>query len=231
MARRPSCAKPSAVFECTRAKGVVAHTGRGKKGRRVSPTQRWMRGPTWPRRRVAAVFACLVVSVSVGLLLAPIAGADVPDNDEYQFRFDETLGFPEFQSTTEATADGEPMTPGDAFGCPNNFDGQVHQMGATVWYRVKGTGRDIKLSATGFDTMMTVYATDGSDPPVDDNIIYCSDDVAEDDASSQITFPSDQGSRYLVQVGGCCDATPDSGNLTFLATSPPPNDARAAATP
>jgi hypothetical protein len=169
--------------------------------------------------------------MSALLMSASAAAAEPPGNDEYQAWFDETIGFSEFQSTAEATADGEPLAPGDPFGCRNSFDGMVHQMGATVWYRVKGTDRDITLTASGFDTMIAVYDSDGSDPPTDDNIITCNDDVASGDVSSRVQFPSSQGSRYLVQVGGCCDATPDSGDLTFVATSPPPNDARASAKP
>lgn len=71
-------------------------------------------------------------------------------------------------------------------------------IGATVWYRVEGTGEDVTLSTVGssFDTVIGVYTADSLTE------VACVDDTLETGLQATVTFPTDAGTEYLVQVGG-----------------------------
>ena len=75
-------------------------------------------------------------------------------------------------------------------------------MGKTVWYRIEGTGGPLTFDTSGsdFDTVVAVYEAGGDlSEPLD-----CVDDVFEESLTLQarVTWDTDRGRSYLVQVGG-----------------------------
>jgi hypothetical protein len=80
----------------------------------------------------------------------------------------------------------------------------------TVWYRLDGTGQAITIdtAGSGFDTVIAVYtkAADGSFEPLPD---ACVDDVPLDPIGrtlqAAVTFDTELGTTYYVQVGGFPD--------------------------
>lgn len=87
--------------------------------------------------------------------------------------------------------------------------------------------------------MLAVYDTDGTDngAPADGNNIACNNDIwdegnAQDDRASELVFPTQEGSDYLVQIGSCSSlpgTLPPTGGIEFIAYDTPPNDARSSA--
>jgi hypothetical protein len=97
-------------------------------------------------------------------------------------------------------------------------------MGATRWYDVTGTGRNMVLETDGaeVDTVMAVYGPLSSD-------FRCDDDNGAG-LNSRIEFNSRAGVSYAIQVGGIVTAgTPETGDFTLFVESAPANDARSAA--
>lgn len=96
-------------------------------------------------------------------------------------------------------------------------------LGKTLWYVLVGDGHTwtVDTAGSGFDTVLGVYRAD-LEP------VACVDDVfTDDDGSLQaaITFDTEPGATYLVQVGGYGffpdegDATADYGRLLMTVTS------------
>ena len=115
----------------------------------------------------------------------------------------------------------------------------AHEYGLVSRARLRrpADGRDAR---SGIDTVMAVYDTDGSgtngnDPPAEANLIGCDDDIADDivdERASEVTFDSEDGVDYLVQIGtctGCGSGRPDEGAVAFIAYDIPPNDDRGTA--
>src|SRR5215210_6227582 len=169
------------------------------------------------------------------LLLIPV-GAARADNDDFAQAKPLPLGVVDAGvSNAGATVQpGETLTAAgasDRNACVRNGDSTMFsQAGATVWWVITGTGRPITVTTTGssFDTHLGIFS-DGLD-----GTAYCQDGAP----TEAITFNSDAGSQYHIQVGGCvveqptgCTSGP-TGQIHVLATSPPPlNDARGAAAP
>ena len=124
-------------------------------------------------------------------------GGKVPANDAPDNAIAVEPGTTLNTITTGATL--EPEVPNET--CPEGFG---DQMGNTVWYSVTGTGEPITVDTTGsdFDTMVAVYRVDG-DSLVE---VACDDDVFDGGIGlsyqAVVTFATDAGETYLIQVGG-----------------------------
>jgi hypothetical protein len=176
------------------------------------------------RLRVLLIFGVLVLALFPGTALA------APDNDEFANAEFVNIGDSASGSNVDAGADGEPQ-PCDV------------AMEHTIWYRVTGTGGPVTLNTVGsdVDTVLAVYDTDGDDngPPTEDNEIDCNNDIwpdgdNQDDRSSELVFPTEDGVGYLVQIGncpGCGSGLPDTGGVEFVAFDTPANDDRGSAQP
>jgi hypothetical protein len=76
-------------------------------------------------------------------------------------------------------------------------------LGRTVWYTVVGTGEPVTVDTAGsdFDTVLAVYASDGSGLAQ----VACVDDVLIDGGGTlqaAVTFATEAGTTYFVQAGG-----------------------------
>jgi hypothetical protein len=166
------------------------------------------------------------------LLLIPAASASA-DNDDFADAKPLPLG------TTDATVSnvladvqpGETLTnAGDANhnACVRNMNPSTFsRAGSTMWWIVTGTGRPITVTTAGsdFDTHLGIFSG-----PLD------GDALCQDGAPTEaLTFGSEAGHPYRIQVGGCAVNQPNAcgngtGQIHVLATSPAPaNDARSAA--
>ena len=132
---------------------------------------------------------------------------------------------------------GEPLTgagPGLCSRINGTYTNELShglEMGATVWYTVTGTGGPITVAtdASNFDTVIAVYRPG---VPSQSTFIKCDDDSGPVTGTSELTFPSQSGVRYLVQVGGwdpAGAAPPRTGQLELQTAVTPSNDRRAAA--
>jgi hypothetical protein len=77
-------------------------------------------------------------------------------------------------------------------------------IGYTAWWTVEGTGGDVTVDTAGssFDTVLAVYTSDGEEGF---SQVGCVDDVFDgEDGTLQasLTFGTDAGATYFVQVGG-----------------------------
>jgi hypothetical protein len=181
--------------------------------------------------RVVLPFAA---ALALGLGVPSMASAAPPSNDNYQSAADlPTFTFASADTSEATVQSNEPVTPASGSHCPPN-----DTMGNTVWYKVTGSGVPITVNTfgSGFDTMLTVYATDGtgaasatSGPPSLANAGHCNNDAGSFTAGSRISFPTINGKVYLIQAGGWFDGTTaDSGTLQILATDAlPAGDDRA----
>jgi hypothetical protein len=94
-------------------------------------------------------------------------------------------------------------------------EGEIDQMGHTVWYTIEGTGTPLRFDTTGsnFDTMIAVYVMEG-DELVE---LACADDVFDEGISLQAVLEGDtvEGVTYWIQVGGWGAAfgLPEAGRL------------------
>lgn len=90
-------------------------------------------------------------------------------------------------------------------------------VGYTVWYRIVGTGGPITIDTAGsdYDTVIAVYTADGAGglTPLPNG---CVDDVPLDPIGrtlqAAVTFQSEAGVTYYVQIGGFPESFP-YGNL------------------
>ena len=173
------------------------------------------------RLRTPLIIAVLGLALSPGMAL----GAEPPNNDFAAAPLVPIFS-PASGTNVEATTEaGEPQ-PCDV------------TMAATIWYRITGTGGPVTLNTVGsdVDTVLAVYDTGGG-PPTDANAIDCNNDIwdggnAEDDRASEIVFPTQDGTEYLVQIGscsGCGGSLPATGGVDFIAFDPPDNDDRGSA--
>jgi hypothetical protein len=177
---------------------------------------------TRSRRRRRRSLAATVSALLCALVLAPAALA-VPTNDNQAapFNVDLTTGDPVTVDTTGATIEaGELLTVNGGGVCNPG----ARQMVATTWYRIIGNGGVVSIDTTGsaFDTVISVYRA--PTPSLADGL-PCNDD-AGGLVTSAVSFQSDAGAAYLIQVGGCdCGAAVvKEGLLTMHATAaaPPP---------
>lgn len=181
------------------------------------------------RRTTAATRLLALASVMLGALaLAPSAWAAPPSNDNLQSPFNVDLaGGAITVNNSEATYQdsntyppGEPLTPGGTGTCSGRT------MIATTWYRILGNGGTISVNTAGsnFDTVLAVYLA--PTPALNDGL-PCNDDASSSTLTSAVSFPSEVGRAYLIQVGGCnaCGgALGPTGNMVMhvSATDPPP---------
>ena len=173
------------------------------------------------RSRIARVLGAAASALLAVLLLAPAALA-APTNDDWQnaLNIDATLGPVEGFTTDASTQDGEPLTPTGSGTC-----GSTRQMVATTWYRLIGNGGVISANTAGsnFDTVIAAYF---APTPTSTDPLPCNDDVAQGNLTSAISFQSELGRTYLVQVGGCtgtgCGAASGFLRMTFAFGDPPP---------
>jgi hypothetical protein len=76
--------------------------------------------------------------------------------------------------------------------------------GRTLWYTVTGTGGDVRIDTAGsnFDTAVAVYVDDAGGL----SEIACNDDEPAFEPvrtlQGVVTFPTEAGVTYYVQVGG-----------------------------
>ena len=81
-------------------------------------------------------------------------------------------------------------------------------MGHTVWFRVQGTGSEVTVDTAGsdYDTVAAAYVSDGAGGFTE---VACVDDVPLDPfgrtLQAAITFPTEIGTTYYVQIGGFPD--------------------------
>jgi hypothetical protein len=182
---------------------------------------------------VLRALGVLAATVLAALVLAPAALA-VPSNDNIAmpFNVDAASGIPvrccPLPDGTPATTfdagvePGEPLTFGNGFCMVGTT--QI-TMVRTTWYRVIGNGGTMSIDTTGsdFDTVLAVYFA--PTPSLTDPL-PCSDD-ANGTQQSALSFQTEAGRAYLIQVGGCnacAGSIGDSGNLVMhvSATAPPP---------
>ena len=98
-------------------------------------------------------------------------------------------------------------------------------MSKTAWWRITGTGQPMTITtgASTFDTVLAVYKTP-TGVPLNGNRIACNDNEGTLVTTSKVTFGSERGATYVVQVGG----NNDHGAIDVRASaSRPPNDDRA----
>lgn len=89
--------------------------------------------------------------------------------------------------------------------------------GASVWwsYTPATTGSvDINLSATGFDTVLTLYLADGTE-------VACDDDSGSVTFTSRLRTSVTAGTTYLIRVAGFGTAAPATGAISFTLTAGP----------
>ena len=85
--------------------------------------------------------------------------------------------------------------------CPEGF---FDQFGNTLWYTIEGTGSPVTIDTAGsnFDTLIAVYVP--TDPGYEE--IACIDDVEFEPIGSTfqaaLTFDTEDGVTYYVQIGG-----------------------------
>jgi len=166
--------------------------------------------------------ACLVVLGCLASPSAALAGDSWTAPSDLFFQSTETDNTSSYgEESFEPTAARS--------GCP--------ALGKTAWWRIAGNGQSMTLSTalapTSFDTVVSVYT---GTPPAP-TFVACNDDLEGDLLNrSQVTFATQRGTSYLVQVGGwdsCAGQLPDPcpkfGALAIRATSPlrPANDDRA----
>ena len=72
----------------------------------------------------------------------------------------------------------------------------------TTWYRIIGNGGVISINTAGsnFDTVIAAYF---APTPTSTDPLPCSNNVSAGDVTSAISFQSELGRTYLIQVGGC----------------------------
>lgn len=169
----------------------------------------------------------LVISVALAaLVLAPAASAAPPANDNWEnaLNIDATLG-DVTGNVSEATHQAdEPRTPLGAGFC----DGR--EMVQTTWYRLIGNGGVISINTAGssFDTVIAVYHAPA--PPVLNQALPCNDDAAAGVRTSAVSFTSELGRTYLIQIGGCwsggaaCGLTSGFLRAAFTFGAPPRPD-------
>ncbi len=89
--------------------------------------------------------------------------------------------------------------PGEIFEIP---------VGHTVWFRVQGTGSEVTVDTAGsdYDTVAAAYVSDGAGGFTE---VACVDDVPLEPfgrtLQAAITFPTEIGTTYYVQIGGFPD--------------------------
>jgi len=184
---------------------------------------------------MAVIKRALVPAMTLALALPGAAMAAPNDNDG----FNQAQPLDYFQRDTPSdrtnaaatTLAGEPFTVSEGSTC----DGE--HVSRTIWYQVPGNGGPVTVQTRGseVDTVIVVYDTDSapaSPDPSFDNAIDCRDDIrsgTQGDRDSEVTFPTQAGVDYLVQVGACddCPGTVEQGTVEFVAYDAPANDNRA----
>ena len=153
------------------------------------------------------------------LVLAPPAVA-MADNDFWQEPFgvlltDEPVTDSNFFADEQQD---EPLTPLGPGLCGTNGV----EMIATKWYRFVGNGGRISVNTVGsdFDTVIAAYF---APTPRGDDPLPCSND-ADGARTSALSFTSDAGTAYLIQVGGCsgCGTNPRGNIVLNVHADPPP---------
>ena len=154
----------------------------------------------------------------LGLLLAAPSSASAVPIDDFT---DPGLiaasgGLVQVNTSTFTVQGGEPFAADS--GCP--------ERAKTAWFSVAGNGLPITVAtdATAFDTIIAAY---GSSGVTIGNRLACDGDQFGNSAS--VTFPTERGANYLVQVGGKNNA---GGTVRLLfSVTRPANDDRADALP
>lgn len=196
-------------------------------------------------------FGAMVASAAAFIGVAPGAAVAVPANDSISSPEALTLPYHVVSSSNVgATAPdpNEPLAPNNRNACtptggiwltpppPPAFSVGLRN---TLWWSLTGTGRTITV-ATGtpaanggsdFDTVLAVYG-----PGAPFNFLRCNDDVTGlvGAGSSALSFASQAGGQYLVQVGGCDSSKnsgcgPFEGKVVLRAGDQPSSDQRASA--
>lgn len=198
--------------------------------------------------RLSAVVASAAALVGV----APGTAVAVPANDSFDSPESLTLPFQAVSSSNvgaTAPEPGEPLAPNNLNFCtptggiwltPPAPPALSVGLRNTLWWSLTGTGHTItvstgtpvgKGSSSNFDTVLAVY---GPGDPF--NFLRCNDDVTglEGNRSSALSFASQAGGEYRVQVGGC-DSSKNSvcgafeGEVVLRAGDQPTSDQRASA--
>ena len=173
-----------------------------------------LRGRARPARGLRTRVTAIAVGIVAGL--AAPAEAVPPANNFTGDAFVLTVNVADTRSNVEATVQTtEPLTVLGSGVC------EQEQMGATLWYRVVGTGRRMAVSTSGsnFDTMLAVYGARGGL----DDLLGCNNN-APAQQTSEVAFDSAQGQTYFIQAGGvdrngASDPPPATGSLTIKASS------------
>jgi hypothetical protein len=131
----------------------------------------------------------------------PKATGPAPSNDLPAGASSIAIGGSANATTRAAAVDAE-----QPFECLPPEDAPQH----TVWYRVTGTGGPITIETAGsdYDTVVAVYESAGLVPVPDgcvDDVFFESFDPEARTLQSSVTFASESGVVYLVQVGGFPD--------------------------
>ncbi len=98
--------------------------------------------------------------------------------------------------------------------CLMTFDGEVFEFGwgRTVWFSVRGTGHPITFDPGGstFDTVVAAYTSSGTGLEQ----VGCVDDESNiGSVQGHLTFDTQLGVTYLVQIGGGNADDPEFGQL------------------
>jgi len=98
--------------------------------------------------------------------------------------------------------------------CFVTFQGEVFEFGwgRTVWFSFRGTGHPITFDPGGstFDTVVAAYASSGSDL---EQVGCVDDDSNIGSTQGHLTFDTQLGVSYLVQIGGVNPDDPEFGQL------------------
>ena len=183
----------------------------------------------------AVLSRVIAPAVALALVLPATAAAAPLDNDNWQSP--QFLDYFDRDAAADQTNAGatiqnpEPLTAND----PDLGVCSGSKLSHTIWYEVPGNGGRVTVHTRGsaVDTIVVVYDTDtspGSPAPSFDNAIDCNDDISDDERTSEVTFNTQDGVDYLVQVGGCSGCgLAEEGRVEFVAYDAPPNDNRASA--
>jgi len=142
-------------------------------------------------------------------LAGPSCGPVAPPNDNCQGRAGIALGQTPF-TTIAATTDG----PSHA-GCETAFN--------DVWFNYpsmcNGALTVDTCTSTGYDSVIAVYAYNGTCADISDStLVACNDDACG--LQSSVTFAAHSGQNYAVRIGGYQGAT-GTGTLTLTCMSCP----------
>lgn len=144
-----------------------------------------------------------------------------PANDLCENAIVISLGAGQSFNSAQAGLDGPEHASAACFSFGDN------QVNNDIWYSFTADFDGyVEWSACGtadFDTRMAVYAANAICPLEDADLLACNDDGGGcADFTSYLIFPVNNGSTYLLRLGGYANGDTGSGTFDLLEITPPP---------